>query len=188
MNKKKLRLKKNISKFITKVLLSTSLILIVVIIKTYDSNLFKKIKDNIFNKSISFTKINKLSEKILGKDIIYSKNKSDMVSQNTTFNNSIEEYFEGEKIKVDDKMPIGLLTSGIVVYIGEKEHFNSTVIVQGIDGYNIWYANIENTNVKLYSYLEKNELIGNAKDSFIYLLIEKDDNIIKYEDYIKNKN
>ena len=37
--------------------------------------------------------------------------------------------------------------SGIVVFIGEKEGYNNTVIIQRIDGIDEWYGNIENVNV-----------------------------------------
>ena len=188
MNKRNLKLKKNISRFITKILISIFLILTIIILKMYHPNLLSIVKENIFNKSINFAKINNLSKKLIGKDVIYSKEKSELVSNNDAHLSNVEDYHDGEKIKISNKMPIGLLTSGIVIFKGEKDYFGKTIIVQGIDGYNIWYGNLENINVKPYSYLEKNELIGNILDEYIYLLIEKDGKRIKYEDYIKNKN
>ncbi len=48
-----------------------------------------------------------------------------------------------------------LFESGIVVYIGEKENYKQTVIVQQMNGVDVWYGNIKQANVKLYDYVEK---------------------------------
>ena len=78
---------------------------------------------------------------------------------------------------------INNLTSGIVVYSGEKEGYGNTVIVQSVDGADIWYGNITNVSVKLYDYVEKDKLIGEVNGDKLYLVIKKDNNFIKYEDY-----
>ena len=70
-----------------------------------------------------------------------------------------------------------------MVYIGEKEDYGNTVIIQGVDGVDIWYGNLTNVSVKLYDYLEKDKLIGETLDDTLYLVIKKDNEYIKYEDY-----
>ena len=57
------------------------------------------------------------------------------------------------------------------------------VIVQGIDGVDIWYGNLENVSVNLYDYIEAETIIGETKDEYLYLVIKKDNEFIKYEDY-----
>lgn len=47
------------------------------------------------------------------------------------------------------------LESGIVVYIGEKEDYGTTVIIDQIDGVEVYYSNITVENLKLYDYVEK---------------------------------
>ena len=51
------------------------------------------------------------------------------------------------------------------------------------DGVDIWYGNLTNISVKLYDYVEKNKLIGETKDDKLYLVIKKNNEFIKYEDY-----
>lgn len=189
MTNKKLILKKSVSKTLSKIFITIIFILSIQIIKIYKPNMYIKIKDNIFNRSFNFVKINKISEKILGKDIVYNFDKDISVNNSNNIDiNNISDYFEGEKIKVSNNLPIGLIESGIVIYIGNKENFGKTVIIQGVDGYNIWYGNLDNIDQKIYSFLEKNTLIGNASGEYIYLLIEKDGKYFKYDDYVKNKN
>ena len=61
------------------------------------------------------------------------------------------------------------LCGGIVVYIVEKEKLGNTIIIQGTDGIDYWYSNLENISVNLYDYIEKDILLGTTKDEFIYL-------------------
>ena len=75
------------------------------------------------------------------------------------------------------------LNSGIVVFIGEKENYGNVVIVQGIDGVDIWYGNITNVNLSLYDYVEKNSILGSSSDDHIYFVIQKDNNYLDYEEY-----
>ena len=96
---------------------------------------------------------------------------------------SIDKYLDGEVLTLNNNTLINNLTSGIVVYSGEKEGYGNTVIVQSVDGADIWYGNITNVSVKLYDYVEKDKLIGEVNGDKLYLVIKKDNNFIKYEDY-----
>ena len=57
---------------------------------------------------------------------------------------------------------VPILESGIVLYIGEKENYGQTIIIEQIDGVEVYYSNI-NSNVKLYDYIEKGNLLEYAK-------------------------
>ena len=70
-----------------------------------------------------------------------------------------------------------------MVFSGEKDGFGNTVIIQGIDGADIWYGNLENISLNLYDYIEVGTVIGNTVDEYLYLVIKKDNEYIKYEDY-----
>ena len=71
-----------------------------------------------------------------------------------------------------------------MVFSGEKEGLGNTVIIQGIDGVDIWYSNIENVNLTLYDYVEKDNILGEAQDGEIILTFLSDGNYISYENYI----
>jgi len=160
---------------------------LLIINKVYPGTL-KNIKTSIFSKSISFIKINKLSKNIIGRDIFYEDNKEVKVLSNEYDLNSIRKYYDAEEFKVSTNLPIGAIESGVVIFVGEKDNYGTTIIIEGVDGYNIWYSNITDINIKLYDYIEKGSLIANAKDSKIYLLIEKDNKIYSYNEYKENKD
>ena len=72
------------------------------------------------------------------------------------------------------------LNSGIVVYIGQKEKLGNTVIIQGTDGIDYWYSNIDNLSVNLYDYVEKDIVLGTSINEYIYLTILKDGEYLNY--------
>ena len=78
---------------------------------------------------------------------------------------------------------INLIDSGIVVYVGEKEGYGNTVIVQQSNGIDVWYGNVDNVDVNLYDYLIKNTIIGTSKDS-LYLVFQKNGEYLDYKNYI----
>ena len=96
----------------------------------------------------------------------------------------IEKINNSEKITFNDKTIIKSFMSGIVVFMGEKENLGYTIIVQGVDGTDIWYSNITNSTIKLYDYIEKNTVLGEVNKN-LFLTILKDNNYIGYEEYIK---
>ena len=160
------------------------------LINKFKPSVIHIVKNNLFNKSINFVKINSLSKKIIGKDVLYFQNKtltSEVMEENINVLNH-EQYFNGEKIFLSENLPIGAIQGGIVIFDGEKENYGKTVIIQGTDGFNIWYGNLNNINVEIYTYVEKNSLIANANGDFIYLTIEKDGKYYNYEEYKNSKN
>ena len=70
----------------------------------------------------------------------------------------------------------------MVVFVGEKEKYGSTVIIQQIDGTDLWYSNLESVNVKLYDYVEKGSLLGDVVDDSLVLVLKKDGKVLNYED------
>ena len=47
----------------------------------------------------------------------------------------------------------------------------------------IWYGNLQNVSVSLYDYIEADTVIGEVTNEYLYLVIKKDNEFIKYEDY-----
>ena len=73
----------------------------------------------------------------------------------------------------------------MVTFVGEKENYGNTIIIEQVDGVSLWYSNIDKENVKLYDYVEKGSLLGEVKGNTLYLVYKKDDNVLNYEDYLK---
>ena len=178
---------KKIKKYFTKILISIIFLLLCIIyIKMDNSN--KEMFEKVFlENSISFTKVNNWYQKYFGNIIPVP----DVINEKTVFNedltyNTKEKYLNGYLVTVNNDYIVPTMQSGIVVYIGDKDGYNNTIIVQGIDGVDIWYGNIDTTSLNLYDYVKKGDLLGSVKDNTLYLVFMKDNNYISYEEYNQN--
>lgn len=184
-----MKYKFKISNIINQVLISFSFVFLVLIINKFSPNFILNIKKQIFNKSFNFVKVNKISKDIIGREVFsYNDNKTLNVISDNNLSNYSTKYYDGEEFIVSDSLPIGAIQSGVVIYIGEKEHYNNTVIVQGVDGFNIWYGNLKDISVSLYDYVEKHSLVGSADKDRIYMLIEKNNKLYTYDEYKNYQN
>ena len=184
----KRRLKKEVVNYVTKILISIIFLLLTMIFISNNDNkeLYKKI---FLTDSISFAKINNWYQNKFGSIIPLE----DITIENTqkVFNEHIEyelmeDYLDGKLLKVKDNYMIPTIESGVVVFIGEKDSYGNTCIIQGIDGVDIWYSNIDTSSLNLYDYIKKGSLIGPVKSNNLYLLFMKDNEFISYEEYNKD--
>lgn len=136
----------------------------------------------VFNDQISFVQINNLYEKYL-KDVLPFQ---DLLKVKQVFNeqltySSISKYKDGNSLKVTSSYLVPILESGMVIYTGEKEEYGLTVIIEQVDGTEVWYSNLKSYNIKLYDYVEKGSLLGEV-DNELYIVIKKDGKYLDYEE------
>ena len=171
---------KYIKNLIIRVLASIILFLGISIFVNYSDKNLLLFKNNIYDKTLKFTKISSLYNKYLGSVFPIRENVIN-TSKNIDYK-EINTYKDGASLKgVNEVYPY---KSGIVVFIGEKEDYGNTIIIQGMDEIDYWYSNIENVNVKLYDYVESDNIIGSAKNNTLYVLFMKNGEVLNYEEYI----
>lgn len=177
--------KNTISKVFSKILISIILILISCIYINLDKHNLASFKKYVFEDNITFAKINTWYHQNFGNILPTITNTTDQtVFENTLGTLVKEEYLDGYKIKASAQTPINALASGILVYADYKEGYGNTLIIQGVDGVDVWYGNITDLNVKLYDYIEKGTILGsNAGDEY-YLVFLKEGNKVTYDEYI----
>ncbi|MBP3841054.1 MAG: M23 family metallopeptidase [Bacilli bacterium] len=177
------KLKRKIKSFINKVLISIIILLIGLIINKRNPSFSKKINKKLFEENINFIKLKKTYNKYFGKYIGETKQVEDVFTEKMNYK-SKSIYKDGVKLEVESGYLIPAIESGIVVYEGEKEGYGYTVIVEQINGINVWYSNINPKDIKMYDYINKGDLIGEAKDKKIYLLFEQKGKFLDYKKYI----
>ena len=187
---KKEELPKNIKYLkglISRILITIIFVLGSIIYTNINSDNKKLYKKYVLENSLSFTKINNLYNDLFGEIDFIKKNKdnSKPVFNNISYTN-IENYKNGVKLNVSPNETISVITSGIVVYIGEKEELGNTIIIQGNDGVDIWYSNLTDTNIKVYDYIEQGTILGTSNSNEVYLTLLKDGKYMNYEEYIKS--
>lgn len=165
------------------ILLTLTTLIILKAKPNFKTNFYKKVYETNF----SFSMINNLYQKYFGSPFPFK----DLIDNNIepVFNENLEYseknlYNEGVKLIVDTNYLVPSLESGLVVFVGEKENYGNVVIVQQVNGVDLWYGNINNVNVNLYDYIEKGTLIGDVNDNYLYLVYKKEGEVVDYNLYI----
>lgn len=186
-NKKvKRKLKKNVRNFISRLMI-TIILFLGALILVRDNKEFKKlVVDHVYNKSFKFTEAKKVYEKYFGTILSLDKvipEEEQVFSEKIDYKKS-NVYKDGVELEVQKEYLVPALESGIVVFMGEKEDYGTTVIIQQINGVDVWYSNIEAKDIKMYDYVKKGTLIGQTKSKKLYLVFQKEGKYLSYKEYI----
>lgn len=166
-------------KYINNLIIRTIISLILFFLMYYllnNENIYKIVFDNTIDFTYIRSKVNKLLGNITNKDYF-------VVSEKLEYQ-SVSKYHNSYKFITGYNYVISSLKTGVVTYIGNKDDLGSTVIVTSDDGYDYYYSNLENINVKVYDYIENNTILGSTKGNYFYLTISKDNEYFNYEDFI----
>lgn len=142
--------------------------MLVVIISNHSPKFKSFIVDKVLNSTLDFSIVNKF----INKTTNIFKNEDKVVPVSKEIKTSVK-YKDGVKYLINENEKVYLKDSGIVTFIGEKEGYNNTIIVQQSNGYYAWYGNIKES-VKLYDYVESGSEIGVASDEYYYVLLKDD--------------
>lgn len=177
---------KTIYKLITKVLICLIIFVSIMIIVKLNPSLKDSIRKSVYEDQFSFAYINNLYKKYFG-NILPFENIAPI--EETVFSEKLEYseaslYKDGVSLTVDNNYLIPVLESGIIVFIGEKENYGNTVIVQQINGIDVWYGNVKNSDINIYDYIEKGTLLGEVIDNKLYLVFQKEGKYLDYKEYL----
>ena len=184
--KKKLVLKKNVRNFITRALITVIIFLIGMILVRSDYSIKNCILKQVYDTNCKFTKIKSVYEKYFGNILSVDKLAIDekQVFQESLSYQKANSYLDGVKLKVSENYMVPVLESGIVIFMGEKDGYGNTVVIEQVDGIDVYYSNISTDGIKLYDYVEKGKLLGEAQDEKLYLVFQKDGSYLNYKEYI----
>ena len=183
--KEKLVLKKSIRNFISRVMICIIIFLLGMILVKSNSNNKNLINEKLYQENIPVMKLRGIYEKYLGNILTIKKDSNEQaVFQEKLSYEKKEKYLDGVKLTVSNDYMVPALESGVVVFLGEKDKYGNTMIIEQIDGIDTFYGNIDINNFKLYDYIEKGELIGEVKDNNLYLVFQKKGKVLDYQKYI----
>lgn len=169
--------------------LGITIVLTLVVLITLKSNAKYKATfyQYVYESHISFAQINATYQKYFGSPLPFSdllKDKTQPVFEEKLVFTEQHKYKDGVALTVSHQYLVPILESGIVVFIGEKEGYGKTVIVEQMDGIDVWYSNLGTVNVKLYDYIEKGSLLGEANGNQLYLVYKKNGTVLNYEEHL----
>ena len=96
----------------------------------------------------------------------------------------ISDYMDGAVLTVGNNYLVPVLNAGIVIYVGNKENYGNSVIIEDADGVEILYGNLSNINVSMYDYVKAGSLVGEVNNK-LYMVFTKNGENISYDAYIK---
>lgn len=177
-------LKKYFKGLVIRLLIVVVLFLTALIACKSNSQIKDKVYKYLYTEDISFTKIKKIYNKYLGGLLPIKKEvDTEKVFQEKLKYTDLSIYQDGIKLSVGNNYLVPALQEGMVVFVGDKENYGNTIIVEDLEGVRYWYGNITTSSLKLYDYIEKGSLIGETSTN-LYLVFSKDDNYLDYEKYI----
>ena len=178
---KKHHLVKRKYKFVNKLLVLGILFVGVLITVKVNPTAASWVKTHVYMDNFSFAQIENWYNKYIGG--IFSSNDDEVtqVFSGTIPYTSLEPYYDGVRLKVSSGSVVESLLSGIIVSIGETEHYGNTIVVEQVDGVSVWYGNVD---VKLYDYVEKGQILGMSRSEDLYLVLMKDGAYLNYQDYV----
>lgn len=185
-NNKKNNKSKMLYSFITKVLICLIIFVSLLIILKINPNLKNKIGEVVYEDNFSFAYINDLYKKYFGSilpfdDIIPTDEK--VFNEKLKYSES-NLYKDGVELTVTNNYLVPVLESGIVVFIGEKDNYGNTIIIQQINGIDVWYGNVSLGDIKIYDYVTKGSLLGEVTNNKLYLVFQKEGKYLDYKEYI----
>ena len=184
--KKKLVLKKSVRGFLTRLMLTVIIVLIGLISVKSNSSIKKIITKNVYESSFNFGVAKNIYQKYFGSILPINKviqKEQPVFSEKLTYK-SDNTYKDGCVLNVSDNYMVPAIESGVIVFLGQKEEYGQTIIVEQINGVEVFYSNVEPVELKLYDYIEKGKLLGEVKGKKLYMVFSKDGKYLNYKDYI----
>lgn len=195
--KKKMKKEKNededesfLSRFLFSIFIKTLIVVILflgslIYVKQSDKNkaLFKRI---VYNNSLSFAKIYNIYNKYLGDALPFKntfKDNTKLVSEEKITYSDIKKENKGYVLTVLSDFTLSSIKSGIVIEKKKDKKYGNIIKIQDKNGLNITYGFLSESDVKLYDYVEKGEILGKASKK-LYLIFEKDGKYLSYEEYL----
>lgn len=170
------KIKEKVTIFLLRIMISAIVCLIILILCSSSEKCKNFIIKNVYENTWDFSYLNNMVNKLLN----INDTQKVVSVDNNLFENS-EKYLNGYSVKTGDNGLVYALNSGVVVYAKDKEDYGKTIIIQQVDGINIWYGNLKDINVSLYDYVSVNTYIGSSNDT-TYYVFEKDGKYLKYSD------
>ena len=186
INKFNPKIQKYLSNLLSKFLLSIIFLMVSIILIKSNSNIKTFYQEDILTKQINFTKFNNFYTKYFGNilpDYTVPSIPTQMASNTELDYNNGTPYLNGTKLETTENYPVPIITSGIIVFLGEKDFLGPTCIVQGVDGIDIWYSHIDTSSLNLYDYVTEGKILAPTEDDYFYLTIDSNGNYLTYDTY-----
>ena len=184
--KKPKKYTKAVTHFFNQIFLTVILVLACLITLKANTNLKEPFYKYVFEQNFSFASVNEWYEKKFGSSLpflAFIKTDAPVFKEKLNYEEA-KAYKNGVALTVSDDYLVPNLNKGLVIFIGDKEDYPNTIIVQQTDGIEVWYSNLKEINVSLYDYIEAGTYLGMADTKTLYLAFEKEGEFLDYKTII----
>lgn len=186
--------------FVFKILFSACLVLIIAILFRNDHTALQSTRTFItktMENEFQFAYVSNWYEKQFGKPLAFlpftnseGENKEDKEETQYAMPASgkiLEEFsVNGQRIAIETskEASVDAMSEGLVSFVGTKDGFGKTVIIQHPDKSESWYGNLAVVDVSPYDFVKKGDIVGKASDNKegdkgeFYFAIKKGDDFI----------
>lgn len=178
---------KQLYRFLIKTMLCLILFLILGILCKKDIEYKEIIQKNLYQESFSFSTFKSFYNRYLGGifpiEGLFSVQTVSVFNEKLQYQEAIA-YEEGVQLKVGSNYLVPSMSSGVVVYLGEKDKYQNVVMIENEEGIDIWYGNLCNPVVSLYDMVSVGTYLGESCQEYIYLVYSKGAEYLDYQDYL----
>ena len=173
-----------IKSLIYKILVTVVIVIFGSLISLKNETIKANIYENIYNNTLNLAKIKSIYTTYLGNVIPFKKiiQNKDVFNENISYKD-INKFNNGFSLKLDNNYAIPIIKDGIVIFVGNKEEYNKCVIIEDEDGNDIIYGNLDKINIKLYDYVKKGDILGQAYNDTLYLTFKNGEKYLDYKEF-----
>lgn len=178
-------IKKSIYNLINRTLICTLIFIICLILVKGNKDLKSFVYKNVYENNINIIKVEEIYQKYIASFFEKNKNNQDIlaVSKEKLNYYDLEETENGISLDVDIETIIPSFNEGIVLYVGDKDEYKDVLVIKQIDGCEVWYIGVD-TDLKIYDYVEKQEIIGKSKNKKLILNFKQNGEVVDYKNYL----
>lgn len=185
MSKKKKVERPRYVKYLNRFLFLIIICLVSLIVLKANPSLQEKVYKTVFQNNFSFTKINDIYEKYFGSSLPFvNEEETEVVSSVKLEYDKSKKNGDGVSLTLADNYAIPAISRGLVIFAGEKEGYGNTIVIQRPDNVEVWYSNLDTTNISLYDYVKAGDTVGEAKENTLNMYFQKEGKFLNYKDYI----
>lgn len=166
--------------FLFKILLSTILVFVVAICFRNGDERLEPVREFVMiqmEQDFQFTAVANWYEEQFGEPLALlpftEQNTSTVVENELEYalpasGKILEDFGEnGQKVTIETPKgtAVTAMSGGRVVFVGEKEEFGQTVVIQHSDESETWYGHLSEIDVSIYEYVDKGSSIGKATET-----------------------
>ena len=178
-------IKRIVFKTVTEIMLSIVLLLIALILSK-NVTMREQIYKYVYLDNLSFKQIELIYQKYFGFLVPSQKEEeTELVSSEKLIYKEEKELENGGvRLTFNGQQEISALVDGLVLFVGEKEGYGKTLVLEQTDGVEAWYVGMDTSDLKIYDYIKKGEMIGTSQKEYIDLYFKKKGEVVSYQDYI----